>query len=111
MLGAEEEVKEGDISDLHGHVSFLKQQLVAVSEEHDGAASDDFYDDEDGSNDEGDDPNASQLGSFVQGVRRGPFGVTTAVVGAVSGKKQRPGRLAKTKAIEELRGSAQKPRK
>ena len=108
MLGAEEEVKEGDISDLHGNVSFLKQQLVAVSEEHDGAASDDFYDDEDGSNDEGDDPNASQLGSFVQGVRRGPFGVTTAVVGAVSGKRQKPGRKAKQVALDQIHGSGRK---
>ena len=93
------------------NVSFLRQQLAAVSEEQIDGRDDGFYDDEEDSEDEDDDPNASQLGPFVQGLQRGPFGVTTAVVGAVSGKKQMPKRVAKTKAILDSRGSAQWSRK
>ena len=104
MLGVEEEAKEGDISDLHGNASFIRQELVAVSEEQD----DGFYDDEDGSDDGVDDVNGSQLGPFVQGVRSGRLGVMTAVVGAVSGKRQKPGRKAKQVALDQIHGSGRK---
>ena len=67
MAGNDEEEKQADISDLHGHVSFIKQQLAAVSEEQHNDGRDDFYDDEDGSDDDVDD-NASQLGSFVHSI-------------------------------------------
>ena len=69
MAGNDEKEKQGDISDLHGNVSYIKQQLVAVSEEQHNDGSDDFYDDEDGSDDDVDNPHTGQLGSFVQSVQ------------------------------------------